>query len=208
MAFSASVATFLTFAAFILELFTLIGNTYNQPFLRDLYFTRLVSGDQFITFGLWSYCEGSNWVVDTCSKPVGGFVWTKADIIQQWVDGFHGQDQLFLANFILYWIAFGLTFLALIITVLSQFKRSSDVVASLACFLASIVLLVVFIFLMVLSLRGINEVKQIDSSISGHLGPSMWMTLGALVGALLASLWYCIACCCGSGRVKDNTIKA
>lgn len=46
------------FGALILEFFALIANTYNVPFLKDIYFTRLsqnttTSPVDFIDFGLW-----------------------------------------------------------------------------------------------------------------------------------------------------------
>jgi hypothetical protein len=42
------------FAALILEIFTLIANTYNVRFLRDMYFARLTqNNEQFMDFGLW-----------------------------------------------------------------------------------------------------------------------------------------------------------
>jgi hypothetical protein len=53
MAFFGHLATFFTFAALVLQVFTMIGNTYNQPFLRSLYFAKLVIGNKFYTFGLW-----------------------------------------------------------------------------------------------------------------------------------------------------------
>jgi hypothetical protein len=43
----------LAFGALILELFVLIANTYNKPFLKDMYFARLTKNETFIDFGLW-----------------------------------------------------------------------------------------------------------------------------------------------------------
>lgn len=209
MAFFASIATFTTFAALILEVFSIIGNLYNKPFLRDLYFVRLNYGEIFIDYGLWNYCTGSNGVVDTCSTPVSAFIWTRAEATKSIIQGFTGDDKLFMATFVCYWIAFGLTFLALIITLLSHFKRSSDVLASISCILAFIVLLAVFIVLLVTGIRMIHEVKDASNSVGGgNLGPAMWTTLGAVAGTLFSSLWYCISCICGSGRRVRDTNKA
>ncbi|CAO3581731.1 unnamed protein product [Absidia cylindrospora] len=204
MAFFAFLATFTTFAALILEVFTMIGNTYNKPFLRDLYFARLsIQNGSFIDFGLWNYCTGSNGVVDMCSQPKAAFAWTDVPQLANLIHGFDGQEKIFLANFILYWIAIGLTLFALTITILSHWRRSSDVFASLACFISFVVMLVVFVIVLVASLRGINAAKSASDNISGNLGPSMWMTLGAMCGLFLSSMTYCISCCFGSGRVRD-----
>ncbi|KAI8338440.1 actin cortical patch SUR7/pH-response regulator pali [Chlamydoabsidia padenii] len=204
MALFAFVATFTTFAALVLEIFTMIGNTYNKPFLRDLYFARLTTqGGAFIDFGLWNYCTGNNGMVDMCSQPKAAFVWTDVPQLSTLIQGFDGQDKVFLANFVLYWIAIGLTLFALVVTLLSHFRRSSDLFASLACFFSFVVMLVVFVILLVASLRGVNAAKSSSDTITGNLGPSMWMTLGAMCGLFLASIWYCISCCFGSGRVRD-----
>lgn len=53
MAFFGHLASFFTFAALVLQVFSLIGNTYNRAFLRSLYFVKLNLSNQFITFGLW-----------------------------------------------------------------------------------------------------------------------------------------------------------
>ncbi|ORX49883.1 hypothetical protein DM01DRAFT_1338013 [Hesseltinella vesiculosa] len=202
MAVFASLATFTTFAALILQMFTLIGNTYNKPFLRDLFLARLYDGSDFVDFGLWNYCSGSGSTVYMCSTPQAGYAWTNNPLVQGLTDNLAGQDKLFLANFVLYWIAFGLTLFALLITLMSHFQRSSDVCASLACFLAFVVMLTVFVILVVISLKGLNAARSENSDISGYLGPSVWMSLGAMVGLFFSSIWYCISCCFGSGRVR------
>lgn len=53
MSFFGYLATFFTFSALVLQVFTMIGNTYNRAFLHSLYFTKLNLGDNFDTFGLW-----------------------------------------------------------------------------------------------------------------------------------------------------------
>lgn len=46
-------ATFMTFAALVLEIFVLLSGTANQPVLRDLYFARVAYQGRFTTMGLW-----------------------------------------------------------------------------------------------------------------------------------------------------------
>ncbi|KAI9483287.1 MAG: actin cortical patch SUR7/pH-response regulator pali [Benjaminiella poitrasii] len=211
MAFFGYLASFFTFAALVLQVFTMIGTTYNRPFLRDLYFAKVSIGSDFYIFGLWSYCTGSNsgstssFVVDTCSKPVAAFDWTDVEGISQYLSGIGNLDKVFLANFILYWIALGFTFLALIITIVSHFRRGPDLLASLMTFIAFVIQMVVFIIVLVIGIRGINAAKGYGSdNVNGQLGPSMWMTLGAFVALLLTSIFYCFACICGPGRIRSS----
>jgi uncharacterized membrane protein YciS (DUF1049 family) len=203
MAFFGHLATFFCFAALVLQIFTMIGTTYNKPFLHDLYFAKLVMGSDFYIFGLWSYCTGSDSTVTTCSKPVAAFDWSTAEGLSQ-LDGLHSLDKVFLANFILYWIALGLTFIALVVTVMSHFRRGPDLCATFGTFIAFVVMLAVFVIVLVVSIRGINIAKGVDSSVHGYLGPSTWCTLGAFVALLFASVGYCVACIFGPGRVRSS----
>jgi hypothetical protein len=102
----------------------------------------------------------------------------------------------------MYFIATGLTFLALAITFLNGFSRGSDLCASFATFVAFVVMLVTLIMSLVIDLQGIHQVNSVLSNASGHLGPATWMTVGATASLLLASIWWLLACCCGSGRVN------
>ncbi|GAB5587899.1 hypothetical protein Unana1_02799 [Umbelopsis nana] len=195
-------AIFLTFAALVLEIFSIIGNTYDKPFLRDLYFARISSPSQTLDFGLWNYCVGDgSGTISYCSKPVAAFPWSQAPGLSN-VSGLAGHDQLFLAVFVMYFIATGLTFVALAITFLNGYSRGSDLCASFATFIAFIVMLVTLIIGLVIDLQGIHEVSSATSNVSGHLGPATWMTVGATASLLFASVWWLFACCCGSGRVN------
>ncbi|KAI8366108.1 SUR7/PalI family-domain-containing protein [Radiomyces spectabilis] len=208
MAVFAYIATFFTFAALALEVFTLLGNTYNVVLLRDLYFARLTLSDRFIQFGLWNYCIGKDGAVTHCSTPKPAFVWTEAEGLDRLIQGLEGMDKVFLTNFILYWVVFGLTLLALAITITTHFRRTSDLLASFAMFIAFLVMLVVLIIVLVISIRGINSAKGSDRSASGFPGPAMWMTVGAMGGLLISSFWYCVTCCFGPRRkVADGDEK-
>ncbi|KAI8577641.1 hypothetical protein K450DRAFT_251040 [Umbelopsis ramanniana AG] len=195
-------AIFLTFAALVLEIFSLIGNTYNKPFLRDLYFARISTSGATYDFGLWNYCVGDgSGTITECSKPVAAFPWSQASGLNN-IDGLAGHDKLFMAVFVMYFIATALTFLALAITFLNGFSRGSDLCASFSTFLAFVVMLVTLIMSLVIDLQGIHQVSSAISGASGHLGPATWMTVGATAALLLASGWWLLACCCGSGRVN------
>ncbi|KAI7907969.1 actin cortical patch SUR7/pH-response regulator pali [Cokeromyces recurvatus] len=212
MALFGYLATFFTFAALVLQVFSMIGTTYNRPFLRDLYFAKVTIRNDFYIFGLWSYCTGdirsrdsSSFVVESCSKPVPAFDWTNTEGINRYFRDIGDLHKLFLADFILYWIALGFTLLALIITIMSHFRRGPDLLASLMTFIAFIIQMVVFIIMLVVGIRGVNAVKSYDPDIAnGQLGPSMWMTLGAFVALLISSIAYCFACIFGRGRTHSG----
>lgn len=207
MAFFGHLATFFTFSALLLQLFSVLGLTYNVPFLRDLYFAKIEISNEFIMFGLWSYCSGSiSGGVQTCSKPVAAFDWSHVSELGSYVGDLHNMEKLFLANFILYFIALGFTLIALIVTIMSSFRRGPDFLASIMTFIAFVVMLIVFVIVLVISIRGINTAKGVDSSVHGVLGPSTWMTLGAFVALLFSSIGYCFACICGPGRVRSEKV--
>ncbi|KAI9018774.1 actin cortical patch SUR7/pH-response regulator pali [Phycomyces nitens] len=206
MAIFAYLATFLTFAALVLQIFTLIGNTSNRSFLTDLYYARIGYGNTFYTLGLWSYCTGTDTVLE-CTDPAASYKISEIKDLGSLLDGTY--DQLIKANFILYWIGFGLTFFALVITLCSHFRRFPDILASICTFLACVVMLASFAIMLV----PVIAVKRLESSQEGtvtldeHFGPTTWMTLGAAVALLLSSLWYLISCCTGSGRRVHDTEK-
>ncbi|KAI9255465.1 actin cortical patch SUR7/pH-response regulator pali [Sporodiniella umbellata] len=204
MAFFGHLASFFTFAALVLQVFTLLGNTYNRAFLHSLYLARLSIGSQFTTFGLWSFCSGSGTSVSTCSHPIPAFDWSQADGVKNLIGDMHNYEKLFLANFILYWIALGLTLIALVITIMSHFRRGPDFCAAIATFFAFVVMLVVFVIVLIISIRGVNMAKGASNSVSGSLGPATWMTLGAFVALLFSSISYCFACICGPGRIRSE----
>lgn len=110
------------------------------------------------------------------------------------------MDRIYLATFVLYWIAFGITLGALAITILSHFGRGVDFIASLATFLGFILMLVTFVIVLVISLRGINAAREANRYSYGHLGDCIWMHLGAMIGLLFGSLWYCFTCIFGGPR--------
>ncbi|KAI9311844.1 actin cortical patch SUR7/pH-response regulator pali [Dichotomocladium elegans] len=199
------IATFFDFAALVLQVFTIIGNTYNRPFLRDLYFARLNVGNTFYDFGLWNYCSGQGNTVNQCTRPDPPFDWSTVSDVDI---GLGNYSRVFLAVFILYFIGLGLTFFAMLITFMTGFRRGSDVLASIVTFIAAILMVVVWIILMVVSLRGLNNARNSGIDADGHLGPSMWMTLGAMVALLLSSFWYCITCFFPGRRVWNAKAEA
>jgi hypothetical protein len=105
-----------------------------------------------------------------------------------------GYDKAFLVNFILYWCGFGLTLFAFVFSVFTHFNRVTDSLAAIATLLAFLVLIVVFLFMLVLAVKGINNAHAIDPLIKGSIGPTTWLTLGAMAGLLIATIYYCLGC--------------
>ncbi|KAI8059147.1 hypothetical protein BC940DRAFT_314345 [Gongronella butleri] len=191
----AYLATFSTFAALVLEVFTLLACTFNQPFLRDIYFVRYYNSDSFIVFGLWGYCTSTNGhYVTSCSANVAAFDWTTARNLSDYGVSFPSMGTVFLAQFILYWIVFAITLGSLLVTMLGHFGRQVDLLASFATFLGFILMLVVFIMLLVISLRGVNQAYSSHHDSNGFLGPCIWMNLGAMIALFCSSFWYCFSC--------------
>ncbi|CAO3591329.1 unnamed protein product [Absidia cylindrospora] len=110
------------------------------------------------------------------------------------------MDNVYFANYVLYWIAFGITLGALAITILAHFGRAVDFLASIATFLGFILMLVIFIIVLVISLKGINATRDANKNAYGQLGDCIWMHLGAMIGLLFGSLWYCFTCIFGGPR--------
>lgn len=169
------------------------------------------------------YCEGIKDQVTSCSTPSPGYIWCKyiiiysnsffslsisnnnnnntnllikatAPNIQHFTTGLSGMDKVYFTNYILYWIAFGITLGALATTILGHFGRGIDLIASLATFLCTLLMLVIFIIFLVISLKGVNSARNADPTAYGQLGHCIWMNLGAMVALLLGSLWYCFTC--------------
>ncbi|KAI9471864.1 MAG: actin cortical patch SUR7/pH-response regulator pali [Benjaminiella poitrasii] len=204
MAFWASffkyLASIFAFAALLLQFFTLLGNTYNVRFLRDMYFARLTKNSHdFIDFGLWGACYGSNNTITYCNTPKPAFDWSKADGLDEFVStlSLEGHySKVFLAEFILYWCGFALTLFAFIFSVSTHYNRVTDSLAALATSVAFLVLAALFVMLIVVAYRVIHTaISSFDNGlIHGSIGSATWMTLGAMAGLLFATIYYCLGC--------------
>ncbi|KAI8078282.1 uncharacterized protein B0P05DRAFT_614908 [Gilbertella persicaria] len=195
--FLESFASIFIFFAIILELFTLLSNTYNKPFLNDLYIVRLIqnSTTDFIDLGLWNACNGTANQVLSCDYPQPAFVWTNATGLDKFTsDTFDGYPPVFLANFIIYWIGFGLTLLAFVFSVMTHSHRFKYTSVAMITFFAFVFMLVAFCIMIVMGARIANTAFSNDTSNYSHIGPATWMTLGAMAGLLYATVYYCCSC--------------
>ncbi|OBZ84844.1 hypothetical protein A0J61_07110 [Choanephora cucurbitarum] len=199
-------ASLFIFAAIVLELFTLLGNTYDKPFLRDLYVIRLTqnSTTDFIDLGLWNSCNGTDGQVLYCDIPQPAFIWTNATGIDKFTsDAFDGYSPVFQANFILYWIGVGFTLLAFVFSVMtwSNNRRFDYTKTAIVTFFGFLIMLAVFCITIVMGARIANTAFLSDTTNASHIGPATWTTLGAMVGLLYATAFYCLSC---SFRHRDT----
>ncbi|KAI8353207.1 hypothetical protein BD560DRAFT_336816 [Blakeslea trispora] len=199
-------ASLFIFAAIVLELFTLLGNTYNKPFLNDLYVIRLTqnSTTDFIDLGLWNSCNGTDGQVLSCDMPKGAFIWTNATGLDRFTsDAFESYPPVFIANFVIYWIGLGLTLLAFVFSImtLGSNRRFNYTNTAIITFFGFLMMLVVFCIMIVMGARIANTAFSYNTANTSHIGPATWTTLGAMAGLLYATVFYCISC---SFRHKDS----
>ncbi|KAL7313470.1 hypothetical protein PS15m_007215 [Mucor circinelloides] len=200
MAFWASffkyTASIFAFCALVLQFFTLIGNTYNVKFLKLLYIARLTkNGQDFIDFGLWNACTGTNGTVLHCNTPKPAYVWTAESSLTEFIGSpVGGYDKVFLANFILYWCGLALTLFAFVFSVSTHYNRITDSMAAMATCLAFLVLFAVFVILIVVAYRVIGLTHSHNATVQGSIGSATWMTLGAMAALLLATIYYGLGC--------------
>lgn len=155
-------------------------------------------GWPFVAHRLRRLCGVSRWSCLSIVSAQPPTLWiASVPGIKSYTSSLSGLDSVYLANYVLYWIAFGITVGALVVTMLAHFGRPADFLASIATFFGFLVMLVTFIILLVLCLRGINTPAE---GAYGRLGDCIWMHLGAMIALLFGSLWYCFTCIFGGPR--------
>ncbi|KAI7885759.1 hypothetical protein K492DRAFT_233917 [Lichtheimia hyalospora FSU 10163] len=181
-------ATFLTFIALLLEIFVLVSGSGDLPVLRDLFFAQVNLNGKFTRLGLWGSCYGSNGVVEECSTPSVPFNWYEAEGLGVTLE-VDLPKSIYLAIFILYWIAFLATALAMQATVFTFFKRLPGFLLAIISLMATGALFIIFVIVVVAASKFKN--------LSGDIGPSTWMVLGAMIANALATGYYIFSCICG-----------
>lgn len=78
----------------------------------------------------------------------------------------------------------------------------NDTFAGLSTLLSFLVLLAVFCIMVVVSYRVIHSTISTDA-ISGNVGAATWMTLGAMAGLLVATVYYFLGCWCRARKRPD-----
>ncbi|CDS04795.1 hypothetical protein LRAMOSA07325 [Lichtheimia ramosa] len=199
------VATFLTFAALLLEIFVLVSGSGNLPVLRDLYFVVVEYGTKFTRLGLWGSCYGTGDTVNECSTPTVPFNWPEAEGlgVKLSVDL---PDSIYLAIFILFWIAFLANALAMMVTLFTFFRRVPSFILAFVTLMATVALCIIFVMVIIAATKIGDAANQVN--VTTHIGPSTWMLLGSMVASALATGWYAFHCMCRRKRsTTPDTFK-
>ena len=107
-------------------------------------------------------------------------------------------DTIYLAIFILFWVAFLANGLAMVMTLFTFFRRVPNFVLAFVSLMATGALCVIFIMVIVAAAEIQDAAGQ--ANITAHIGPSTWMLLGSMVASALATGWYAYQCCCRRRR--------
>ncbi|CAO3598013.1 unnamed protein product [Absidia cylindrospora] len=189
-----------TFASFILNLFTVIGQLSNKTFINRLYFaqaTQQTTG-QNVNLGLWNYCLSNEQGVQSCSHPTPGFDWTTAPGINQALPSVHLSQGLFLGAFILFIIGLCFSFLLWVagMPLCCIPRKSVGASMSTFIFITFLIMLTALIMELVFVLRGNYLLHQADPTWTGRAGNSLWMTIGSVISLLISFFCYGGSCCC------------
>jgi SUR7/PalI family len=206
-------ATFLLFCAWLLQLFTIIGGLNNLPFLNEAYYTRVQSNNQADRFYLWNSCsENPLNTVSNCGAPVAGYQWGNQAPYNT-VPGITGHSQTFFALSAVTWIAFGITTLTLLSSLITHCccrrrmaSRWFDFNHFWWGFIAWLAQLVAFVLAIIFGTRGGSLIENNLPNSSYSLGPSTWMSLGAFLALTLSMIMFCCGFCLAKKRKNRQTV--
>ncbi|KAI9281785.1 hypothetical protein BC943DRAFT_282103, partial [Umbelopsis sp. AD052] len=191
-------ASFLLFCAWLLQLFTIIGGLNNLPFLNEAYFTRVQSNNQANRYYLWNSCsENPIDTVSQCTAPVAGYQWGSQPPYNT-VPGISGHSKTFFAMSAVTWIAFGITTLTLLSSLITHCccrrrmsSRWFDFNHFWWGFIAWLAQLAAFVMAIIFGTRGGSLIENAIPNSSYSLGPSTWMSLGAFLALTLSLMMFC-----------------
>ncbi|ORY99197.1 SUR7/PalI family-domain-containing protein [Syncephalastrum racemosum] len=193
--------SFFLLAAFLLELFGLIGQLSNRRFLRELSFASFTNAqaNQVQNYGLWNSCQGNLQQITSCGHPQAAYNW-----YNHVPTGFPTQSvpsRLFTALFSLYMaggcLSFILWLLSYIHCCLPRRRRrcglitintlSTLVLLNLLVMVAALCILLYLVIFTSQNLRG--------SSWTGRAGNGVWITIAAVASLLFAYLFLTTSQC-------------
>ncbi|KAI7865732.1 hypothetical protein BDF14DRAFT_1822940 [Spinellus fusiger] len=212
-AISTFLASLFTLFAFILELFILIGQLDNRPFLRDMYLGQALNLPQqkYINFNLWNYCVGDvDGSVTGCSRPVPAYNWLKTPVISMVMEPVTNStitSGLFLALFILIFITCGLSLLLWLASLPVCFlrRRSLGYSMSSLTLINFLIALTAMIIALVITIHGGKVLRLADTNWITIPGNSMWCCIGAVVSLFLAFLLNAVGTCgCRDSKTNGN----
>ncbi|KAF9423741.1 hypothetical protein BGZ94_008192 [Podila epigama] len=165
----------------------------------------------FISFGLWSFCEGVDNVVVSCSDP-------KLDNTLEPIPALHAVDQLHVAEAVrsfnkvtvLFIPATCVAFVALFLSFLSLWPRfRKRWIHALSTFLSVLVAIACVILMItaftVFGSRRIQFQKYLDATpIDIEFGPGVWITLALVPLTVFGALFGSVAVCCPGRRQQAD----
>ncbi|KAG0352116.1 hypothetical protein BG005_008399 [Podila minutissima] len=157
----------------------------------------------FLTFGLWSFCEGTDNTIEACSDPKIGYTLDPIPVL-------HNADQQYVAEAVrsfnkvtvLYIPATCVALVALVLSFVSLWprfrKRWIHAVATFLSLLVSIacVILMITVFTVYGSRKVQFEKHLISSPVKINLGPGVWITLALVPLTVFGALFGSLATCC------------
>ncbi|KAG0053821.1 hypothetical protein BGZ83_000365 [Gryganskiella cystojenkinii] len=214
-------------AAALLLFLVSVGDLGMARFFTDFYFMKVAFGSgngplggwldtsyDFLTFGLWSFCEGSADVVSACSEGKIGYTLEPIPAI-------YNVDQQYVSNgvrnfgkvTVLYIPAACIAFLAFLISFVALFprfrKRWMHAVSALLSLIVTLfcVLLLVVVFTVYGTRKVQYENYLVPQPTQIKFGPGMWITLALVPLTVFGSLFGAFAVCC-PGRLERRSRDA
>lgn len=182
-----------------------------------------------------TYCQGTdNGPVQNCSLARAAFDWFTAPGFSDMLPTYASSKRiqaLFLAMFILYFIALIFSFLLWIATLpvslcccTKRFRhnpgnRPMDITMAFICGINFLIILVVLILALVLVITSVKTISGASIYWNGYAGNALWLTIAAVASLFLATICYLFKACCHRGnsfndgsnsgtRVSPNTNHA
>lgn len=174
-------------------------------------------------------CYGTGDTVNECSTPTVPFNWRKwflheyvilvSVIWCKWLIIYIAEaeglgvklsvdlpDSIYLAIFILFWIAFLANALAMMVTLFTFFRRVPSFILAFVTLMATVALCIIFVMVIIAATKIGDAANQVN--VTTHIGPSTWMLLGSMVASALATGWYAFHCMCRRKRsTTPDTFK-
>ncbi|KAG0036970.1 hypothetical protein BGZ82_003391 [Podila clonocystis] len=157
----------------------------------------------FLTFGLWSFCEGIDNTIEACTDSKIGYTLDPIPVLHT-ADQQHVGEAVrsFSKVTVLYIPATCIAFVALVLSFVSLWprfrKRWIHALATFLSLLVSIacVILMITVFTVYGSRKVQFEKHLVSTPVKITLGPGVWLTLALVPLTVFGSLFGTLATCC------------
>ncbi|KAG0749897.1 hypothetical protein G6F57_005847 [Rhizopus arrhizus] len=161
---------------------------------------------------LWNYCSGDlSGNMNSCAHPTAAFNWANTPDISNMLQSQANSrlvSGLFLAMFILFFIACGWSFLLWLMSIpICCFRRRLfGYSMSILVLINFFIMLAALILALVLIISGVKLVTA-NQGWSAYAGNSLWITIGAVISLLLSTMFYCCGSAGGGGGRNRRRVK-